>query len=134
MLSPMPTRIVSTLLLLLTLSVSLVAQTPAPPKVDISGKWTASFETQIGVQNYTYEFMVKNGVLTGTIASSNGTSKFAGPGKVDGDKVTFVETLTFMEMDLPVSYVGQIVSADEIKFTRNVGEFATEELVAKRAK
>jgi hypothetical protein len=37
-------------------------------------------------------------------------------------------------MDLPVSYVGQIVSADEIKFTRNVGEFATEELVAKRAK
>ena len=130
----MLTRISATLLLLLTVSVSLAAQAPAPPKVDISGKWTASFETQIGVQNYTYEFAVKNGVLTGTITSGNGTSKMAAPGKVEGDKVTFVETLTFMEMEIPVSYAGQIVSADEIKFTRNVGEFATEELVAKRVK
>jgi hypothetical protein len=32
------------------------------------------------------------------------------------------------------AYTGKIVSPDEIKFTRNVAEFATEELVAKRVK
>jgi len=48
--------------------------------------------------------------------------------------VTFKETLTYMELSLEVTYTGQIVSADEIKFTRAVGEFATEELVAKRSK
>ena len=37
-------------------------------------------------------------------------------------------------MELKVSYTGKITSADEIKFTRNVGEFATEEIVAKRVK
>jgi hypothetical protein len=122
-----------TLAALLLLSSALGAQAPAPPKVDITGKWTAVFETQIGTQNYTYEFVVKNGVLTGKMTSGNGTSAFK-PGKVEGDTVTFGETLTFMEMEIPVSYTGQIVSVDEIKFTRQVGEFATEELVAKRAK
>jgi hypothetical protein len=128
----------ATLLTLLTvaaLSVGLTAQAPAPapPKADITGKWTASFETQIGVQNYTYEFVVKAGVLTGTLTSANGASKMT-PGKVEGDKVTFGETLVFMEMEIPIAYTGKIVSADEIAFTRVVGEFATEELVAKRVK
>jgi hypothetical protein len=112
---------------------ALSAQTPAPPKADITGKWAASFETQIGVQTYTYEFTVKDGVLSGTIMSSNGASAMK-PGKVEGDKVTFGETLTFMEMEIPITYTGQIISADEIKFSRNVGDFATEELVAKRVK
>jgi hypothetical protein len=129
-------RTLASFLILLTLvATGLVAQTPppAPPKADISGKWTASFDTQIGVQNYTYDFVLKGNVLSGTLSSTNGTSKMA-PGRVEGDKVTFVETLTFMDMDIAVTYAGQIVSADEIKFTRNVGEFATEELVAKRVK
>jgi hypothetical protein len=122
-----------TLLLALTIAGSLAAQTPTPPKADITGKWTASFDTQIGVQNYTYEFVVKDGVLSGKVTSTNGASAMK-PGKVEGDKVTFGETLVFMEMEIPITYAGTIVSADEIKFTRQVGEFATEELVAKRAK
>jgi hypothetical protein len=36
-------------------------------------------------------------------------------------------------MDIRVDYAGQI-AGDEIKFTRKIGDFATEELVAKRAK
>ena len=32
---------------------------------DISGTWTASFDTQIGRQNYTYDFTVKDSTLTG---------------------------------------------------------------------
>jgi hypothetical protein len=55
-------------------------------------------------------------------------------GRIEGSTVTFKETLTFMEMAIEIAYTGQIVSADEIRFKREVGEFATEELVAKRAK
>jgi hypothetical protein len=100
---------------------------------DITGKWTASFDTQIGVQNYTYEFVVKDGKLTGKAKSANGESAIQ-DGKVEGDKVSFVENLSFQGMDLRITYTGKIVSDDEIKFTRNVADFATEELVAKRAK
>jgi hypothetical protein len=31
---------------------------------DITGKWTASFDTQIGEQRYTYEFKVTGSQLT----------------------------------------------------------------------
>jgi hypothetical protein len=37
-------------------------------------------------------------------------------------------------VEIKITYTGTIVSDDEIKFTRNVADFATEELVAKRAK
>ena len=100
---------------------------------DITGKWTASFETQIGQQNYTYEFVVKGSALTGKAKSNIGEAEIAN-GKVDGDKVTFVEMLKFEGMEIKIDYTGKIASADEIKFTRQVGDFATEELVAKRAK
>jgi hypothetical protein len=48
--------------------------------------------------------------------------------------VSFVETFKYQGMDITITYTGKVVSADEIKFTRQVAEFATEELVAKRAK
>ena len=48
--------------------------------------------------------------------------------------MSFVETLTFQGMEVRIVYTGTISSDDEIKFTRQVGEFATETLVAKRAK
>jgi len=117
-------------LLVLALAIAMAAPALA---ADITGKWTASFDTQIGVQNYTYEFTVKDGTLTGKAKSQNGETAIA-EGKVDGDKVTFVENLNFQGMELRITYTGKIVSADEIKFTRNVADFATEELVAKRAK
>jgi hypothetical protein len=105
-----------------------LAQTP-----DITGKWTASFETQIGTQTYTYDFVVKDGVLTGKAKSNLGEATIS-EGKVTGDAVTFVEMLKLQDMEIRIDYKGKIVSADEIKFTRQVGDIATEELVAKRAK
>ena len=68
---------------------------------DITGKWTASFDTQIGQQNYTYEFVVKDGVLTGKAKSENGESALQN-GKVEGDTVTFVENLQFQGMDIRI--------------------------------
>ena len=99
---------------------------------DPSGKWTASFDTQIGQQNYTYEFKVDGEKLTGTAASQNGSSAIT-EGKVTGDTITFVENLNYQGNSIRIAYTGKI-SGDEIKFTRNVADFATEELTAKRVK
>jgi len=114
------------LFLALALSLTLAAQA-----ADISGKWTAEFDTQIGVQKYTYEFKVQDGKLTGTATSANGSTEIQ-EGKVSGDDVSFVEMLNFEDMKIRVEYKGK-AAGDEIKFTRQVGEFATEQLVAKRA-
>jgi len=99
---------------------------------DVSGKWTASFETQIGTQTYTYEFKVDGQKLTGTAKSMNGESAIT-EGKVTGDDITFVENLNFQDMPLRITYKGKI-SGDEIKFTRDVAGIANEVLVAKRVK
>ena len=101
---------------------------------DITGTWKASFETQIGQQNYTYQFVVKDTTLTGKIQSEMGGTSELLQGKVEGNKVSFVEIFKFEGNEIQITYTGQITSDDEIKFTRQVAEFATEELVAKRVK
>ena len=118
----------------LLLALALCAAVLVPLRAaDISGKWTASFDTQIGKQNYTYEFKVAGTTLTGRAKSDNGDTEIK-EGKVAGDTVTFVENLNFQGMELKISYTGKIVSDDEIKFTRDVAGIANEELTAKRAK
>ena len=99
---------------------------------DVTGRWTATFITDIGEQQYTYEFVVKGSTLTGTAKGSlTGESPIA-EGKVDGDTITFVENAKFMEMPLRITYTGRMTSADEIQFERNVADIAMEKLTAKR--
>jgi hypothetical protein len=100
---------------------------------DIAGKWKTTIETPMGQIEYTYDFVVNGATLTGKIQSSMGSSDVI-DGKIDGEKVMFVEILKVEGMEIRVTYSGQIASADEIKFTRQVGDFATEQFVAKRAK
>jgi hypothetical protein len=103
--------------------------------VDITGQWTASFDTQIGQQNYTYDFVVKDGKLTGKAKSNMSDAPIdIQDGTVEGQTVKFVENFNFQGNDVRITYTGTITSEDEIKFTRQVAEFATEELVAKRVK
>jgi len=99
---------------------------------DVTGKWTASFDTQIGVQNYTYNLKVDGGKLTGTAKSQFGETAIT-EGTVNGDDIAFVENLDFQGQPLRIEYKGK-VSGDEIRFTRKVADVATEEFVATRAK
>ena len=101
---------------------------------DITGSWRASFDTQIGTQDYMYTFVVKDTALTGKIQSEMGGTSEILEGKVVGDKVSFVEIFKYQGMEIRITYSGRVTSADEIKFTRQVAEFATEEVVAKRVK
>ena len=99
---------------------------------DASGKWTTTISTQIGELAYVYEFKVEGDKLTGKAKSQFGDLEIT-EGKVNGNEITFVETVNFDGNAIRIEYKGT-VSGDEIKFTRKVGEFATEEFVAKRAK
>jgi hypothetical protein len=101
---------------------------------DVTGTWTASFDTQVGVQKYTYTFKVDGNKLTGKAKSelANAETEIT-DGAVNGDDISFVENLNFQDMPLKIVYKGKI-SGDEIKFTRTILDMFMEELVAKRAK
>ena len=116
------------LLVIATVLVCFVAAIAA----DATGKWTATISTQIGEQAYTYTFKVEGEKLTGKASSQFGEIEIV-DGKIKGDDVSFVENVKYQDMAIRIEYKGKI-SGDEIKFSRQVGEFATEEFVAKRAK
>jgi len=103
---------------------------------DITGKWTAEFDSQVGVQKYTFELKAEGANLTGTAISRIGDAQAQTKiteGKISGDDVTFVENLDYQGMALRIVYKGKI-SGDEIKFERTVGEYGVNSLVAKRVK
>ena len=101
---------------------------------DVTGTWTASFDTQVGAQKYTYTFKVDGNKLTGKAKSElAGTESEIIDGLVNGDDISFVENLNFQDMPLRIVYKGKI-AGDEIKFTRTILDMFMEELVAKRAK
>ncbi|MEJ0004901.1 MAG: hypothetical protein WDM77_00510 [Steroidobacteraceae bacterium] len=100
---------------------------------DISGTWTASIDTQIGKQDYTYTFVAKGSKLTGRAKSANGDTEIT-EGKVEGAKVSFIENLDYQGMPLRIAYTGSATSADVIDFTRDVAGQAMEKFTAKRSK
>ena len=99
---------------------------------DVTGQWTATFNTQIGEQHYTYTFKVDGEKLTGTAKSDHGTTDITN-GTIKGDQISFDESLDFNGQTIPIKYTGT-VSGDSIKLHRSVGDFAEEDLVANRVK
>ena len=103
---------------------------------DVTGTWTASFDTQVGAQKYTYTFKVDGNKLTGKAKADSeaikGESEIT-EGTVNGDDISFVENVDFQGMPIRIVYKGKI-AGDEIKFTRTILDMFTEELVAKRVK
>jgi uncharacterized protein (TIGR03067 family) len=103
---------------------------------DVAGTWQSEFDTQIGLQKYTFTFKQDGGKITGRANSDIGGEKRAvelKDARLEGDKITFHETFEFQGNAIRIDYQGR-VAGEEIRFTRNVGEFATEELVARRVK
>jgi len=99
---------------------------------DANGTWTASFETQVGTQEYTFEFKVEGDVLTGMTKSNLLGENEIADGKVDGDTITFTETGNYQGMPLTFTYTGEVMGDEEIHFTRALEGFEAEEFVAKR--
>jgi len=102
---------------------------------DVTGVWTAEFDTQVGLQKYTYTLKQDADKVTGKANSDIAGEKREvelKDGKLEADTVTFVEVFDFQGNEIRIEYKGK-VSGDQIQFTRNVGDFATEQFVAKRA-
>jgi hypothetical protein len=103
---------------------------------DVSGKWTAEFESGVGPQKYIYELKVEDGKITGKASVNVGGADMESKiteGTVEGDKVSFVESLDYQGMPLTISYKGTI-SGDEMKLERDVGGQSDGIITLKRAK
>src|SRR5579883_2052535 len=105
-------------------SAGRTAASGRPTAAGVAGKWQAEFDSPVGVQKYVYEFKVDGETLTGT-ATGEREGRRRDPvnvkeGKVKGDDISFIETITIMDMEVPVKYTGKIVG-DEIRLKREVG-------------
>ena len=117
-------------LTLLTLAVASLSALAA----DVTGTWKAEFETQRGVQKYTFTLKQDGTNVTGKASVEMTDQKRDAEfkdGKVEGDTVTFVESLKIQDNEVRITYTGRI-SGNEIKFTRKVGDFGSTEATAKR--
>jgi hypothetical protein len=126
-------KIAYKLLLMTCITFSLAYSAPAS---DANGKWKAEFETQVGLQKYTFELKVEGEKLTGKAYFERMNQKGEAElleGKVKGDEVFFVEKISVQGNELRIEYKGK-VSGDEISFTRKTGDIATVQFVAKRVK
>ena len=117
-------------LTLLTLAVASLSALAA----DVTGTWKAAFETQRGLQKYTFTLKQDGTNVTGKASVEREGEKRDAEfkeGKVEGDTVTFIEPLKIQDNEININYTGKI-SGNEIKFTRQVGDFGSSEATAKR--
>lgn len=102
----------------------------------VVGKWKAQFDSQIGVQKYTFEFKLDGTNITGRAIGErdSGTNDVALTEiKINQDEISFLEPLKIQDNEVQVEYKGK-VAGDELKLHRKVGDFAEYDIVAKRVK
>lgn len=102
--------------------------------MDLTGRWKAEFETQRGLQKYTFNLKQDGATVTGHASVEMTDQKREADlqeGKLDGSTVTFTELLRIQDNDVRVVFTGK-VSGDEIKFSRQVGNFGSSDGTAKR--
>jgi hypothetical protein len=105
-----------------------------PTAAGISGTWQADFDTQRGLQKYTFTLKQDGTNVTGKASVDTDGEKRESDlkeGGVAGDVVSFVELLSIQDNDIRVVFTGK-VAGNEIKFTRAVGDFGSTEATAKR--
>lgn len=104
------------------------------PATPLSGTWKADFETQLGLQKYTFVFKVDGESLT-----ASGSSDLDGQVRqiefkeveLKDNTLAMVEAIEAQGRELRIAYTGTI-SGDEIKFQRAVGNLGSSNAIAKR--
>jgi beta-glucosidase len=114
-------------LLLATLGLAVASSGAA---VDVSGRWKAEIDTPLGLVPYTFTFKVEGASLAGTAETPRGSTPLA-EGRVEGNRVSFVETVAFGDRSFRIEYTGEL-EGDHISFTRRLGEWGTDTFVAWR--
>jgi hypothetical protein len=85
---------------------------------DVTGKWVAQIQGRQGSSETTFNFKQDGTKLTGTIGTQRGENPIS-EGKVEGDNISFVQTMSMGGNEMKFVYKGKI-SGDEIKFTREM--------------
>jgi hypothetical protein len=102
---------------------------------DVTGAYKAEIPGRQGnTQPATINLKADGSTLTGNITNARGEMPIS-DGKIDGDKISFVQKMNFNGNEMVVKYVGK-VEGDSIKFTRiRAGQDGAEqkvEFVAKK--
>ena len=121
---------------LISVAVFALASFNFASAAELAGKWTSEFESQLGPQKYTYEFVRDGDKFTGKASYDHSMGKGESQLKdikLENDSIAFVETVSLDGMELVITYSGKI-SGDQMDLKRVVGDFATEQIVVKRAK
>jgi len=101
----------------------------------VDGKWVAQVPGRGGqTRETTFTFKVEGTKLTGTVSGMQGENPIS-DGKVNGDEISFTQSIEVQGNSIKVLYTGKI-SGDEIKMTRkrDGSDQPATEFTAKRAK
>ena len=118
-------------------SILLLALTAFPClalATDVTGVWKGEFDSQIGLQKYTYTLKQDGTNVTGKANSEVTDQKREADlkeGSIVGDKLTFVENMNIQDNDIRIVYTGKVTD-NEIAFSRQVGDIAKEDFKATR--
>ena len=93
-----------------------------------SGRWIAEIQSARGLRKWTFNLKESDGTVTGNIAMPNGSTATFHDAKIEGDTVSFKQTLSAQGFDL--KYTG-ILKDDAIEFTRVLPN-GTQQFTAKR--
>jgi hypothetical protein len=122
----------------ITLAAVTLALLGSARAADLTGKWKAEFDSQIGVQKYLFEFKTDGEKLTGHATGERDGQKPAAveikEGKVTKDEISFIEVVKIQDQEVRIEYKGKFTNDDELKLHRKVGDFAEYDIVAKRVK
>ena len=119
--------ILSAVMVLAAIALSLAA--------GVDGKWVAQVPGRGGqTRETTFTFKVEGTKLTGTVSGMQGENPIS-DGKVNGDEISFTQSIEVQGNSIKVLYTGKI-SGDEIKMTRkrDGSDQPATEFTAKRAK
>ena len=119
--------ILSAVMVLAAIALSLAA--------GVDGKWVAQVPGRGGqTRETTFTFKVEGTKLTGTVSGMQGENPIS-DGKVNGDEISFTQSIEVQGNSIKVLYTGKI-SGDEIKMTRkrDGSDQPAAEFTAKRAK
>jgi enterochelin esterase-like enzyme len=117
-------------MLMFAFNCQLKAQT-----ANASGIWKADIDTPVGLYKYTWVIQQDGENLSGKILREKDGEKSEvaiTEGKIKDGIVSLSEMLSLQDQEIKITYNGKI-EGNELKLTRQVGEFATEQVTAKRS-
>jgi hypothetical protein len=110
---------------------SITARIAAQPKVDLTGKWVFTVQTEAGTTTPTVTFKQDGEKLTGHYSSQTlGEAELTGT--VKGQNVNFSFTADLGGQAAPVSYAAKIEDKDSLKGTIDVAGLASGTFTGKR--